>query len=139
MIKNTDDENEWIIVAEDSPPNRTILVHLLKKMGFNVIECSDGAAAWTAYEERGNRNIVAVLSDIMMPNMDGIELLRKLRADSPELAIVLITAVSEKEYINEAKNLNVNGYILKPVTFQRVSAKLKELFPQKKFPQLQVG
>ncbi|MCB0362986.1 MAG: response regulator, partial [Bdellovibrionales bacterium] len=83
-------------------------------------------------------NLVAILSDIMMPNMDGLGLLKHVREDSnyQEIPFVLITAVSDKDYIIQAKSLNVNGYILKPVTFQRVTTKLKELFPAKEFPKL---
>ena len=71
----------------------------------------------------------------MMPNMDGLELLKSCRGDDnfKDIPFVLITAVSDREYILEAKELHVNGYILKPVTFQRVTTKLKELFPEKKF------
>ncbi|RYZ75411.1 MAG: response regulator [Proteobacteria bacterium] len=128
---------DTVIVAEDSDPNRQILVLLLRKLGFNVIECKDGDLAWKAMNEnRGG--IVAVISDLMMPNMDGMELLRKTRndADFAELPFVLVTAVSDKDYIFEAKNLKVNGYILKPVTYKRVSSKMQELFPDKVFPQL---
>ena len=130
---------DCIVVAEDSTPNRTVLVLLLKKLGFKVIECEDGDIAWKAIQESaGKRNIVAIVSDLMMPNMDGLELLRRVRNEESARAIpfILITAVSDKDYIYEAKSLNVNGYILKPVTYQRVSAKLKEIFPERVFPQL---
>lgn len=129
---------EYVVVAEDSPPNRTILVLLLRKMGYRVLECEDGDIAWKAINENKDKKIVAVISDLMMPNMDGLELLRRVRndADFKELPFVLVTAVSDKDYIFEAKTLNVNGYILKPVTYKRVSAKLQELFPEKKFPLL---
>jgi two-component system, chemotaxis family, chemotaxis protein CheY len=131
--------DEYIVVAEDSAPNRTILVLLLRKLGFKVIECADGDVAWTALNENPEKkNIVACISDLMMPNMDGLELLRRTRNDEKlkDLPFVLVTAVSDKDYIFEAKNLKVNGYILKPVTYKRVSAKLQELFPQKTFPSL---
>ncbi len=139
MNQDQSPDMEWIIVAEDSLPNRTILIHLLKKLGYNIIECADGEAAWAAYQQRGQRQVVAVLSDIMMPHLDGIGLLKNIRSVDPNLPVVLITAVSEREYIIEARALNVNGYILKPVTFQRVSAKLKELFPERRFPNMQTG
>ena len=130
--------DEYVIVAEDSPPNRNVLALLLKKMGFVVIECEDGTSAWKALREADGKNIVAVISDLMMPNMDGLELLRRVRNDeqTKELPFVLVTAVSDKDYIFEAKGLKVNGYILKPVTYQRVAGKLKELFPNREFPQL---
>ena len=135
IAKSTD---EWVVVAEDSPPNRTILVLLLKKLGFQVFECNDGDVAWKTLQENKDKKIVAVISDLMMPAMDGLELLRRVRNDEKmsELPFVLVTAVSDKDYIFEAKTLKVNGYLLKPVTFQRVSAKMKELFPDRNFPQL---
>jgi len=129
-------DKQIIIVAEDSPPNRKILVHLLQKLGYEVIGCENGEQGWEAVEKlRGDDRLVAVISDIMMPVKDGIDFLRSVRGDESlkELPFVLVTAVSDKEYILEAKSLEVNGYILKPVTFSRVTAKLQELFPDKKF------
>lgn len=127
---------EKIIIAEDSPPNRKILSHLLEKLGFQVIACEHGQEAWEKLLE--NRDTVAIISDIMMPTMDGIQLLRSVRehAELKDLPVVLVTAVSEKDYIVQARELNVNGYILKPVTFGRVASKLQEMFPQKTFPKL---
>jgi CheY-like chemotaxis protein len=115
-----------------------ILSHLVQKLGFKVVACENGEVAWQQLTSGEHKNVVAVLSDIMMPTMDGIQLLRQLRGhDSLKtLPLVLITAVSDKDYIVQAKDLNVNGYILKPVTFQRVTSKLQELFPQKTFPKL---
>ena len=138
MFENAKSSEEWVVVAEDSPPNRTILVLLLKKLGFQVLECNDGDVAWKTLHENKDKKIVAVISDLMMPAMDGLELLRRVRNDEKlaELPFVLVTAVSDKDYIFEAKTLKVNGYLLKPVTFQRVSAKMKELFPDRNFPQL---
>lgn len=131
-------KEEFVVVAEDSPPNRTILVLLLKKLGFKVLECEDGELAWSAIEKNRDKNIVAVISDMMMPNMDGMELLRRVRGDESlaKLPFVFVTAISEKDYIFEAKSLKANGYILKPVTYSRVTQKLQELFPEKKFPKV---
>lgn len=129
---------EYVVVAEDSPPNRTILVLLLKKLGYKVLECEDGEIAWNQIQKNRDKNIVAVVSDMMMPNMDGMELLRRVRGDEAlaKLPFVFVTAISEKDYIFEAKNLKANGYILKPVTYSRVTQKLKELFPHKAFPNI---
>ncbi len=135
---------EYILVAEDSKPNRVVLVLLLKKLGFKIIECEDGDVAWKILDENlqdpspEKKKIVAVFSDLMMPNMDGLEFLRRVRNEqaTADLPFVLVTAVSDKDYIFEAKKLNATGYILKPVTFQRVSLKLKEIFPGRQFPQL---
>lgn len=131
-------ENEFIVIAEDSAPNRNILVHLIKRMGYKVLDFENGEKAWEGLKANSDKNIVAVLSDIMMPNMNGIELLRQVRGHDKykEIPLVLITAVTEKEYIVEAKELKVNGYILKPVTADRIKTKFKELFPNKNFTKL---
>jgi CheY-like chemotaxis protein len=128
-----------IVIAEDSPPNRKILAHLLEKLGFEVIACENGQQAWEKLNELGDvSKVAAVISDIMMPNMDGLQLLKHIRGDEKfkTLPVVLVTAVSEKDYIVQAKELQVNGYILKPVTFQRVVGKLQEIFPTRVFPKL---
>ena len=131
--------DDYIVVAEDSAPNRTVLVLLLRKLGFRVLECADGDIAWKALQDNiANKNVVAIFSDLMMPNMDGLEFLRRVRNHEgmKNLPFVLITAVSDKDYIFEARNLSVNGYVLKPVTYQRVLSKLKDLFPKREFPSL---
>lgn len=129
---------DTVIVAEDSPPNRKILSHLLQKLGFNVVACEHGQEAKDALNSGSHGNVVAIISDVMMPKMDGIQLLRHVREDErfKELPFVLVTAVSEKDYIVQARALNVNGYILKPVTFDRLTGKLRELFPDREFPKL---
>ena len=129
---------ETIVMAEDSPPNRKILAHLLEKLGYKVVACENGQEAWDKISSGRLENLVAVISDIMMPTMDGIALLKLLRADEKfaKLPVVLVTAVSDKDYIVQAREMNVSGYILKPVTFARVTSKLQELFPSKVFPKL---
>lgn len=131
-----------ILVAEDSPPNRTILIHLLKKMNFEVVECKDGQHAMEELKnlEKKNITVLCILSDIMMPKMDGIELLRQSRSMPryQNTPFVFVTAISDKAHIMKAREYNVNGYILKPVAFQRVHVKLKELFPDHEFPAVAV-
>lgn len=129
---------EKIIVAEDSAPNRKILSHLLQKLGYEVLAVENGKQAQDLIMDKANHPIAAILSDVMMPEMDGISLLKEVRGhqELKDTPFVLVTAVADKEYIVQAKALNVNGYILKPVTFQKVQAKLQELFPKKQFPKI---
>ena len=130
---------ERVIVAEDSAPNRAVLALLLRRMGFEVLEFSDGKGAWDALQASGAGRapaIAAVLSDLMMPEMDGLELLRRARNDAKLAAVpfVLITAVADKDYVFEAQSLRADGYVMKPVTFARLEAKLREIFPARAFP-----
>ena len=72
------EENKMnVLVAEDSAVNRKILVHLLVKMGFEVSEFEDGAKAWEDFKSQPAGHYSVVFSDIMMPEMDGLELLKK--------------------------------------------------------------
>jgi two-component system chemotaxis response regulator CheY len=128
-----------VIVAEDSLPNRKILQNLLEKFHFHVEVCDNGLQAWTLIEKlRGRKELVAVITDILMPELDGIELLKKIRADSEyaKLPVIIVTALSDKSCILEARNHHVDGYILKPITLQKLESKLKELFPHHVFPLL---
>lgn len=129
---------ESIIIAEDSPTNRKILAHLLEKLGYTVLAYENGQLAWDALQAPENANVKMIVSDIMMPSMDGLEFLKNIRQHEKfkDLPVILVTAVSDKDYIVRAKELKCNGYILKPVTFGRVTSKLQELFPHKKFPKL---
>ncbi|MGE0528361.1 MAG: response regulator [Bdellovibrionales bacterium] len=135
-MSDAKDVKDVIVIAEDSPPNRKILAHLLEKMGFEVLAFENGQVTWEALRQMPpEKHVIAVISDIMMPAMDGLELLKSIRQDKTlkALPVVLVTAVSDKDHIVQAKALHVNGYILKPVTFQRVADKLHELFPDKTF------
>ncbi len=130
---------EFVLVVEDSAPNRNILVHLIKKLGFQVVEAVSGKDAWEKIEKWDpNHTLLAIFSDVMMPDMDGIQLLEKVRGSTnfATTPFTLVTAVSEKEYVLKAKELNVNGYVLKPVSRDKVLKKLTEFFPDRKFPKL---
>lgn len=120
-----------IVVAEDSPPNLRILSHLISKLNFEAVPFADGAAAWQYLGTCDISKVGAVVSDIMMPEMSGLELLERVRGDErlKKIPFVLVTAVAEKEYILEAMKYDVQGYILKPVTFQKIQDKFKQLFP----------
>ena len=75
------DNKDRVIVAEDSTPNRKILTHLLEKLGYEVDSFEDGMQAWE-YINGDDKpdNVTAIISDIMMPNMDGVQFLKHCRA-----------------------------------------------------------
>jgi CheY-like chemotaxis protein len=128
-----------IVIAEDSPPNRKILAHLVSKLGFEVAQFENGQQAWSELSKSDlQEKVGAILSDMMMPGMDGLQLLRNVRENAKlrKTPFVLVTAISERDYVTKAQELGVNGYLLKPITFQHVRDKLKELFPERELPKL---
>lgn len=122
---------EVLVVAEDSVPNRKILVTILQKMGFAVVETSDGAEAWAFLKEPKDYKVLAIITDMMMPNMSGLELLGHCRSSDVyrDTPILLVTAVSDRDAIVQAKGHNVNGYMLKPIRSEVLFHKLTEFFP----------
>ena len=112
--KTENQSSEYILIAEDSAPNRKILEVILKKQGYEVLACEDGQKAWETLEAEKDKNIIAIYSDIMMPNMNGVELLRKVRESEnhPNLPVVLVTAVPKKEYLVEAKELGLEFFLV---------------------------
>ena len=127
------EEKSVVVVAEDSTPNRKILVTLLQRMGFSVVETSDGVEAWTFMKEpKEGSKVLALITDMMMPNMGGLELIGHCRSHENygSLPIVLVTAVSDRDAIVQAKGHNVNGYMLKPIRSEVLYKKMTELFPQ---------
>lgn len=138
-MDNANEKMTVAVVAEDSPPNLKVLVHLLQKLNFHVIACEDGEKAWQYISQavQTEQQIDIIISDIMMPNMSGIELLKHVRTleKYKDLPFFFITAVSDKEYISEAWAAKAQGYILKPVLMDRLFSKLKTFFPNIEKPQ----
>lgn len=72
-------------------------------------------------------NAVLVLSDINMPGMSGLELLRQIKAEYPGLRVVMITAYGDDQNSNLAKSLGADGFLTKPVDFELLRQELKTI------------
>ena len=92
-----DEKQNLVGLSEDSPPNRKILAHLLERLGYKVIGCEHGQDAWNRLNSPEGKDVVAVVSDIMMPTMDGLNLLGLIREDArfKNMPVLLITATRE--------------------------------------------
>jgi two-component system chemotaxis response regulator CheY len=113
------------LVVDDSAITRRILVHSLRAIGFTkIIEAVDGRQAL----EVCSGDVDIVLTDWNMPGMEGVELIRSLRAN-PEFAaipVLLITARTAKDDVIEAAGAGVDGYLIKPFTPEVLKAKIEE-------------
>lgn len=106
---------------------RQIIISLLRQLGFNNIgEASDGAEALQHLNE-GQYGFV--LSDWNMPNMDGLALLKAIRADDQlkSLPVLMVTAEAKKENVVAAAQAGANGYIVKPFTAETLSEKITRI------------
>lgn len=122
------DKNMKILIVDDFSTMRRIIKNLLRDVGFqNTEEADDGHTAWPMLQE-GNFDFV--VTDWNMPIMQGIELLRKIRADEKlkHIPVLMVTAESKREQIVEAAQAGVNGYIVKPFTAATLQEKLDKIF-----------
>ena len=116
-----------VLVVEDNPNLRKVIVNIVKKLGFaSVNEAEDGQQAWEKVEGGG---IQLILADWNMPRMNGLELLQKLRGASGDLAnipFLMITAADTKNAILTAGKEGVDAYIIKPFSVNTISEKIEE-------------
>jgi two-component system chemotaxis response regulator CheY len=117
-----------ILVVDDFPTMRRIIKNLLKDLGFeNVDEAEDGLMA---LERLRNGSFSFVVSDWNMPNMDGLAMLKAIRADPvlAKLPVLMVTAEAKKENIIAAAQAGANGYVVKPFTAATLEEKLNKIF-----------
>ena len=117
-----------ILVVDDFPTMRRIIKNLLKDLGFeNVDEAEDGAMA---LDKLRSGSFEFVVSDWNMPNLDGLEMLKQIRADDAlkQLPVLMVTAEAKKENIIAAAQAGASGYIVKPFTAATLSEKLEKIF-----------
>src|SRR5690606_40278970 len=122
------DKGMKILVVDDFPTMRRIIKNLLKDLGFeNVDEAEDGAMG---LEKLRNGSFEFVVSDWNMPNMDGLEMLKHIRADPnmSKLPVLMVTAEAKKENIIAAAQAGANGYVVKPFTAATLEEKLNKIF-----------
>lgn len=114
MSNQLDDlKNCTILYAEDDYTTRQMLASILEDYFSKVIVAKDGLEAWEMFQAY---RVDIVLTDIVMPNIDGIELMRNIRkTDSKNIPIVLISALTDTNYFLDAIKLRCNGYLLKPL------------------------
>lgn len=113
-----------VLVADDDGITRLLLSTSLRKLGHDVREADTGGAAWEAWIE--DRQPL-VISDWMMPGMDGLEFCRKIRGEqSSDLTyVILLTARSGKENYLEAMEAGVDDFLVKPFEKEQFAAQIR--------------
>jgi len=108
-----------VLFVEDDAATRKMVATLLKVNGFNCIVAENGYEGLELYR-RHHPEIV--LSDIMMPVMNGLEMARAIRAESPEVQFIYMTALGESNVILDAIDIGVTQYVVKPVDLSKLMA-----------------
>jgi DNA-binding response OmpR family regulator len=113
-----------ILIAEDDKDSRDLLSWLIQKLGYQVVATENGKEAWEAYR-RGRFGLV--ISDLLMPDIDGLELVRRIRAhkQAKYTYIILITAlIGKKDYL-EGMEAGADDFVTKPFDPDELKARLR--------------
>src|SRR6266478_918438 len=123
-----------LLIVDDISDNRTILTRRFQRHGFDVVEAESGL---TAIELVETEAFDTVLLDVMMPEMDGIETLKRIRSQrsASALPVIMVTARSESDNIVDALELGANDYVTKPVDFAVALARVNTQVSRKRAEQ----
>lgn len=122
------DHSIKVLVVDDMSTMRRIVKNVLRQIGFSdIVEAENGQDALTKLKAGG---FGLVVSDWNMPVMQGIELLRAVRADAElkTLSFLMVTAEAQKENLIEAVQAGVSNYVVKPFTAEVLQGKLEKVF-----------
>ena len=113
-----------ILIAEDDRDSRELLCWILEKLGYQVVETASGKEAWEAFR-RGRFRLV--ISDVLMPELDGLELCRRIRKhkQSRYTYVIIITAlIGKKDYL-EGMEAGTDDFVTKPFDPDELKARLR--------------
>ena len=117
-----------ILVVDDFSTMRRIIRNLLRDLGFNNADEADDGSTALPMLKTGKYDFL--ITDWNMPIMEGIDLVKTIRADADlrDLPILMVTAEARREQIVAAAEAGVNGYIVKPFTAQTLEQKIQKIF-----------
>src|SRR5712671_8120426 len=117
------------LVVDDEPRLRQVLVHLMRNDGFTCFEAGNGEEALVHLQQHP---ITLVMSDLRMPKMDGLELLRQTRARWPDVAVVMITAIADVEVAVSCLAIGAMDYLTKPFHLEEVRARVAQALEKRR-------
>lgn len=114
-----------VLVADDDPVSRVLLLNLLTKWGYDAEVVGDGVEAWLALRKEDAAKLVII--DWMMPGLDGLDVVRELRAKNPAsyTYVLMLTSRKQQEDILAAMEAGVDDYLKKPFDAQELRARLR--------------
>ena len=113
-----------ILVVDDEPDMRTALSHALRRSGFNVESAASGTEALTKFRPD---KYSLVITDVKLPGMSGMEILDRIKNQSQQIPVVMITAFGTIDNAVEAMQAGACDYILKPFSLETLEATVKKI------------
>lgn len=121
-----------ILVVDDEPVARRLMGAILRKHGFETVELASGKEAVDFLQGSGHASLI--VSDVLMPDMDGFDMLRFLRSDErfKKIPVILVTALNDTESVMKGVELGAQDYVSKPVSAPRLVAKVEKILSRER-------
>lgn len=116
-----------ILVIDDEQLVRSLMVELLERAGYDVLESESATRGLDLLDDLG---VSLVVSDVLMPGLSGLELLRELRLRRPGLPVLLVTGAGTEGDLAEALGNGAAGLLLKPFSASDLSARVRTALEQ---------
>ncbi len=115
-----------VLLVEDEDPVRLFGARALRNKGYNVLEAKDGESALDVIRE-ADTTIDLVISDVVMPQLDGPGLILKVRESSPDMKVIFISGYAEDEFRDVLKNETDIHFLPKPFSLDQLAGKVKDV------------
>jgi DNA-binding response OmpR family regulator len=113
--------NNWrVLLVDDEEEYRSTLAERLRRRGMQIMEASDGEEAFRKIETFSPHIVVL---DVLMPGTGGLQVLKKIKADHPEIQVILLTGLGTTE---EGREFGAFDYLLKPIHIEKLIEKIGE-------------
>lgn len=114
-----------VLIVDDEEVMRSLMIKILEKAGYKVITANGGIAARQILAEQP---IDLVLSDVKMPDMNGFDLLKEIKANYPHIAVIMMTAYADSYTIKDALIYGADEYITKPFKHYEVTVVMERAY-----------
>jgi signal transduction histidine kinase len=126
MELHQDKDEKCILIVDDEAIIRDLCIRALK--GYRVLEAENGEDALALFDRGG---IDVILTDVMMPGMDGIELLKRLKEKEPTIVVIVMTGLAEKDVILNALKADADDFISKPLNLLQLKTAVNKALVKK--------
>ena len=117
-----------ILIVDDDLTQLETLRRGLRSKGYNVLEASSGKEALNLFEDNKGDKINLILTDYVMPEMSGLELLKKIREKSKTLPVIIMTAYVQNNLLLNVMRFNCTSVLEKPFTLHKLNSEIKKCF-----------
>jgi CheY-like chemotaxis protein len=123
-VESDSNSKKTILLIDDDVNIRNLLQHYIKKQGYDVQAVDDGVNALLIL---GKQKFDLIISDINMPNLDGVKLLKIMKQHKIDVPLIFLTARNEEKYEVECLELGAADYIVKPIKFPVLKLRMKRI------------